>query len=561
MLTDLYIRHFAIIDRLHVSFSGGFNVLTGETGAGKSIIIDAVSLILGGRANPDLVRTGEDEAVVEAVFDVSDKPSLRRELAETGFDDGDELLIKRVVNRTGRNKIYINGSLAKLSQLQPLTTRLMNIYGQHEHQSLQRVEQHLVMLDRFAGLSDMLTDYAALHGRVREQAARLQALEEAEQQRADRLEQLQYQQRELAAAGLKETEEEELQAERRLMQNSERLVRIAERGYDVFYAAEGAISEQLDAIAGELEKLCEIDAFLSGPAEEIRSALYVVEDVAFKLREYAGRVAFDPVRQGEVEKRLDFISGLKRKYGMAVGEMIAHARSIDEQIEDLMHADVRRESLRQQQVADQELLSDKAGEISSRRHEAAARLRQAVEEQLSDLAMPRASFELRLFPLDEPGPQGLERGEFYLAANAGETPKPLAWIASGGELSRIMLALRRAAPEGDEISTLIFDEVDAGVGGVAASAIGSKLRDIAGRCQVLCVTHLPQVAACADHHFRVQKQEKDGRTFTELVPLDGEQRVEEMARMLGGAQVTEHALEHAREIIGQSAQAGQQGEG
>jgi len=552
MLTDLHIRHFAIIDRLHVSFCGGFNVLTGETGAGKSIIIDAVSLILGGRANPDLVRTGEDEAVVEAVFDISDKPLLRKELAEAGFDDGDELLIKRVVNRTGRNKIYINGSLAKLSQLQPLTTRLMNIYGQHEHQSLQRVEHHLAMLDRFAGLAAEVEEYGKLYEQVREQAARLQALEEAEQQRAERLDRLLFQQRELADAGLKETEEEELQAERRLMQNSERLVRIAERGYETFYAAEGAISEQLDTIAGELEKLCDIDAFLAGPAEEIRSALYIIEDVAFKLREYAGRVAFDPVRQSEVEKRLDVISVLKRKYAMGVSDLIAHAASIDGQIEDLTHADARRETLQQQLVVDKELLCSMAGVISARRQEAAEKLRQAVEEQLSDLAMQRASFEMRLFPLDEPGPRGLERGEFYLAPNAGETPKPLAWIASGGELSRIMLALRHAAPGGDEISTLIFDEVDAGVGGVAASAIGAKLRDIAGGAQVLCVTHLPQVAACADHHYRVQKEEREGRTFTGLVALEGEQRVEEMARMLGGAQVTERTLEHAREIIGQS---------
>ncbi len=552
MLTDLHIRHFAIIDRLHVSFSGGFNVLTGETGAGKSIIVDAVALILGGRANPDLVRTGEDEAVVEAVFDLSGRPLLRRELDDGGFGNEDELLVKRVVNRTGRNKIFINGSLAKLSQLQPLTTRLMNIYGQHEHQSLQRVEYHLAMLDRFAGLTDEVETYGKLYEQVREQDARLRALEEAEQQRSDRLDQLKFQQHELAAADLKEGEEEELLTERRLILNSERLVRVAERGYETFYAAEGAISEQLDSLAGELEKLCDVDPFLTGPAEEIRNALYVIEDVAFKLREYAGRVAFDPGRQSEVEKRLDLISGLKRKYGMSVGDMIAHAAAIEGQVEDLTHADALREGLKHKLAAEREALLVKAEAISTCRHEAAEQLRGAVEAQLADLAMQRATFEMRLFPLDEPGPLGMERGEFYLAPNAGEAPKPLAWIASGGELSRIMLALRRAAPGGDEISTLIFDEVDAGVGGVAASAIGSKLRDIASQAQVLCVTHLPQVAACADHHYRIQKQEKDGRTFTELVSLQGELRVEEMARMLGGAQVTERTLEHAREIIGQS---------
>lgn len=559
MLTDLHIRHFAIIDRLHVSFLDGFNVLTGETGAGKSIIIDAVALILGGRANPDLVRTGEEEAVVEAVFDIAGNPSLRSELAEAGFGDEDDLLVKRVVNRTGRNKIFINGSLAKLSQLQPLTTRLMNIYGQHEHQSLQRVEHHLAMLDRFAGLAEDVAAYGRLFDKVKEQSDRLQSLEAAEAQRRERLDQLLYQQRELGAAALKEGEEEDLHAERRLMQNSERLVRVAERGYETFYAAEGAISEQLDTIAGELEKLCDVDVFLAGPAEDIRNALYMIEDVAFKLREYAGRVAFDPARQAEVEKRLDLLSGLKRKYGKSIGELVALGASIDEQIEDLTHVDARRESLQQQLAADRDALHRQGESISARRQAAAGQLREAVEMQLADLAMQRASFEMRLFPLDEPGPFGLERGEFYLAPNAGEAAKPLAWIASGGELSRIMLALRRAAPGGDEISSLVFDEVDAGVGGVAASAIGAKLRDIARQAQVLCITHLPQVAACADHHYRVQKQEKDGRTYTELVALQGEQRVEEMARMLGGAQVTERTLEHAREIIEQSTIAQQEG--
>lgn len=560
MLTDLHIRHFAIIDRLHVSFSNGFSVLTGETGAGKSIIIDAVALVLGGRAKPELVRTGESEAVVEAVFDLSSTPLLRRELADAGFGDEDELLVKRVVNPTGRNKIFINGSLAKLSQLQPLTTRLMNIYGQHEHQNLQRVEHHLSMLDRFAGLTEEVEAYGELFAQVREQAMRLQSLEEAERHRRERLGQLEFQQRELAAAALRDGEEEELLAERRLMQNSERLVRVAERGYETFYAAEGAISEQLDAVAGDLEKLRDIDAFLSKPAEEIRNALYVIEDVAFKLREYAGRVAFDPNRQAEVEKRLDLITSLKRKYGMDANDLIAHVQTIDDQIEDLLHADARRETLQRNLSESEQALRGKAEFISARRQEAAEQLARAVEEQLADLAMQRATFEMRLFALDEPGPQGLERGEFYLAPNAGEAPKPLAWIASGGELSRIMLALRRAAPGGDEISTLIFDEVDAGVGGVAASAIGAKLRDIASQAQVLCVTHLPQVASFADRHYRVQKQEKDGRTYTELISLYGEQRVEEMARMLGGAQITERTLEHAREIIDQS-MAPQQTEG
>lgn len=553
MLTDLHIRDFAIIDALEIGFAAGFNVLTGETGAGKSIIIDAVALLLGDRARVDLVRTGSEEAVVEAVFDLQEQPAVRQALADGGFGDEDDLLVKRVVNRNGRNKIYINGNLAKLAQLQPLTSLLMNIYGQHEHQNLQRADSHLAFLDSFAGLESELAAYRHCYGEIQELEQALQKLQEAEAGRVQRLDLLSFQLRELDEAALRTGEDDDLLAERKLLQHGERLSRFALAGYETLYGAEQAVCAQLDTVAAELEDGAAIDGQLSPLAETVRSSLYMLEDVAEQLRSYAGKVSFDAARLNEVEMRLALLSDLKRKYADSIDGLLAYRDRIAQESEQLADADATREELARRLDQGRRQLQQKGAEISARRHSAADALRQAVEKQLAELAMPKAQFEMRLFELPQPGPGGLERGEFYLAANPGEDSKPLAWIASGGELSRIMLALRRAAPAGDSIATLIFDEVDAGIGGVAATAVGQKLQAIAREAQVLCITHLPQVAAFADHHYRVEKQEREGRTCTGLVCLEGEERIEEMARMLGGAQVTERTLEHAREIIAQSA--------
>jgi DNA repair protein RecN (Recombination protein N) len=552
MLTDLSIKNFAIIDRLHVNFGPGFNVLTGETGAGKSIIIDAVGLLLGDRARPDLIRTGEEEAVVEALFDLSALPDLRQELVDGGFEGGDELLIKRVIARSGKNRIYLNGSLARLTQLQPLTARLVTIYGQHEHQSLQRTDTHLSLLDDFAGLGPELAAYQLLHREVQDLEGRIAQLSAAERDRQQRLDLLSYQGREIAAANLRPGEEEELTAERLLLQNAGRLSIATEEGYDVLYGAEEAVCGRLDRVASSLESLSTVAPLLGTLAETVRNALFSLEDVATQLRDYAARLFFDPERQGAVEGRLALLATLKRKYAPTVEEILALQERIDRELEDLSDMEATRAAADKRLAELRGRLLDSGGVISSRRHEAGLHLGAAVAAELKDLAMPKALFQMRFFPLPEPGPQGLERGEFYLAPNPGEEPKPLAWIASGGELSRIMLALRRAAPDGESPPCLVFDEVDAGIGGIAATAVGEKLHKVAQELQVLCITHLPQVAAYADSHYRVEKREEGGRTFTALTRLRGDERVLEMARMLGGAQITERTLDHARELIGLS---------
>jgi DNA repair protein RecN (Recombination protein N) len=552
MLSELIIRNFAIIERLQVNFGPGFNVLTGETGAGKSIIIDAVGLLLGDRARPELIRSGADEGVVEALFDLAAQPQTCRQLAAAGFEEGEELLVKRLVARGGKNRIQVNGSLATAGQLQPFTQGLVTIYGQHEHQTLQRPDTHLDLLDRFAGLTEQVADYRRQFERVSALRQRLVELDAAERDRQQRLDFLQFQNKELHEAGLRPGEDEELAAERLLLQHAGRLAQVAGGGYESLYGAQGAICERLERLATDLEGVTGIDPLLGKLAETTRAALYSLEDLSMQLRDYGRRIAFEPDRQQEVEERLALLALLKRKYAPTLAGVLECQVRLQGEIAELTDLETTRADLQEELEAAAVLLRQAAEALSERRQLAAIQLAAGVEAELRDLAMAGTRFEVRLLPLPEPGVRGLERVEFYLSPNAGEELRPLARIASGGELSRIMLALRKAAPDGDNIPTLIFDEIDAGVGGAAATAVGEKLRQVAAARQVLCITHLPQVAAYADRHYRVEKQTENGRTSTRLVLLEGEERVREMARMLGGARVTERTLEHARELIASS---------
>lgn len=550
MLCDLIIKNFAIVEQLHVNFNAGFNVLTGETGAGKSIIIDAVNLLLGGRARGEVIRTGTDEATVEAVFDVGSSALLQQRLVEMGLENGPELLVRRIVARSGKNRIYVNGSAVPLAQLRELTPLLVNIYGQHEHQGLQRVETHLPLLDSYAGCQAESGAYRVAYESKREISDKLQRLELAERERQQRLDMLSFQRQEIVAAELKPGEDDLLEQERLLLQHAGRLSEASNGGYRTLYAGSGAVCEELSAVSTTLSQLQQIDPQLGELGESLKTALYTVEDVAMQLRDYAQKISFEPQRQQQVEDRLAQIKSLKRKYAPTVTELLEYLQHLDDELGDLRDIDERRHELQQQLVAAEAELADKGRLLSAKRLAAATRLSQLVEKELAELAMPNARFEVCLLPLEKAAADGYESGEFYLAANAGEAAQPMAKIASGGELSRIMLALRRSIPEGDTVRTLIFDEVDAGIGGEAATAVGEKICRLGEDLQVLCVTHLPQVAAFGHHHFLVSKQEEDGRTRTELTPLLGEERVSEMARMLGGAQVTERTLDHARELLG-----------
>lgn len=555
MLNDLIIKNFAIVEQLHVSFNSGFNVLTGETGAGKSIIIDAVNLLLGGRARGEVIRTGTEEATVEAIFSIGGNQALKDLLTTMDLENGDELLVRRIVARSGKNRIFINGSSVPLNQLREVTPLLVNIYGQHEHQGLQRVETHLPLLDSFAGCRKEFNDYRAVYEECREIAEHLARLELAERERQQRLDMLSFQRQEIAAAELQSGEDDELEQERLLLQHAGRLAETSQGGYQTLYAGSGAVCEQLSAVAKALIQQQQIDGRLGELGESLNSALYTIEDVATQLRDYAQKISFEPNRLQFVDDRLALLKTLKRKYAPTVAELLDYLQKIDRELDDLRDIDGRRQELQQQLSTSEHRLLEKGQLLSRRRSAAAQSLQGAVEAELADLVMAKASFQVRLIPHEKPTPDGLEAGEFYLSANPGEEAQPLAKIASGGELSRIMLALRRSIPEGDSVRTLIFDEVDAGIGGEAATAVGEKICRLGADLQVLCVTHLPQVAAFGHHHYRVQKQEIDGRTRTSLTALHGEERVQEMARMLGGAQVTERTLEHARELLGRSSSA------
>lgn len=556
MLTDLNIRNFAIIDQLHVSFDRGFNILTGETGAGKSIIIDAVNLILGGRARSELIRTGENEASVEGLFDLSERPQLQQSLQDAGFDPEEELLVRRTVSRTGKNRVFLNGAMATLAQLQSLAPLLVNIYGQHEHQGLQRPETHLGILDHFAGLENLRETYGLLFDRYENVRKQLTSLDRSERDRQQRLDLLDFQSREISEMNIHAGEDDELESERRILQNSERLAAATRGGYDILYSREGAVCELVNQVAADLEALSEVDETLGHLGETARSAFYTLEDCATQLRDYSGGLSFEPHRLDEVEQRLSSLNTLKRKYAETLQGVLDHQEKIDRELEELSDTESTRETLKKRLVEAEAELHQTAESLSEKRRFAALDLARAMQDELRALAMPNVCFEVRFSPLENPGSEGLEKAEFYFSANPGEEARPLARIASGGELSRLMLALRRTAPQSDSVMTVVFDEVDAGIGGVAATAVGEKLKQVAGGCQVLCITHLPQVAGFADHHFHVEKREEQGRTFAVLNLLDHEDRVAEMARMLGGAKVTDATYEHAREFIAQADEAG-----
>ncbi len=549
MLLNLIIHNFAIIDRLEVAFGAGFNVLTGETGAGKSIIMGAVGLLLGDRASPDLVRAGAEDATVEALFDIADHAVLRQTLSEHGFVVEDDLVIRRVVSRNGRSRAYLNGSLVTLTQLQPLAEMLMSVCGQHAHQTLLHREAHQSLLDQFGGITAEVSAYREMFHALQQVTAELEALTAAERERHQRIDFLAHQSAEIAAAQLSVSEEEELQAERRLLQHAEQLATLSRGGYDTLYGAEGAVCERLGQLADDLEAVGQIDPQLATHAEVLRRALYELEDVAGELRSRADQANFEPGRQEEVEERLATIARLKRKYAPSVEEVLAVQQACEQELSQLEHVGETRDVLQADQTRLTTLLQEQGSQISARRGAAAQRMEAQVMAELADLAMPGTRFHIQLTSLSEPAATGLERVEFLIAPNQGEALLPLGKVASGGELSRILLALKQVAPERDEVPTLVFDEVDAGIGGVTASSVGRKLYDVSRAAQVLCVTHLPQVAAFADQHFQVMKSEVEGRTLTALNRLDEEARVEEMARMLGGARTTDLTLENARELI------------
>ena len=552
MLSELTISDLAIIDQLQLSFSPGLNVLTGETGAGKSIIIDAVSTLLGGRADADLIRSGTDGARVEGIFALS--PALRAEqvplLQEQGLDDqGDTLILTREIKRNGRHVCRVNGHAVTLSVFTQLAERLVDIHGQSEHLSLLRVKEHLHFLDRYAGLQEQRAALAQQVRALRRVREELAALRRDERELARRADLLQYQVREIQDAALDPEEEDNLLAERKLLLNAEHLSAAAN---DAFQKLDGGNEEQLnvvDLIASVLHDLTELeklDPQVAAQRKAVEEASYQLDDVADTLRKYRDSIEFDPARLQAIDDRLDLIHSLKRKYGSSIAEVLRFAGEADKELYAITHNEERIAELEKEEahwVAD---AGTAAAALSAARREAGDRLSSAVERELDDLSMAQARFvvdmhwkeaedgllvEGKHYAFDL---SGIDQVEFLISPNVGEPPKPLVKTASGGETSRLMLGLKTVLAHADEVGTLIFDEIDQGIGGRAGGIVGRKLWGLTGSHQVLCVTHLPQLACYGDAHFKVDKVESGGRTVTRVHALDEKSRVDELSAMLGG---------------------------
>lgn len=564
MLRELAIRNFAIIDDLSISFDDGLSVLTGETGAGKSIIINAVNLILGSRASPELIRTSEKTAELEALFEVPLESPAARSAGELGFDMSEGLLVRRMIQRNGRHKVYINGRLATTQLLSSINEHLASIAGQHAHQSLLKSEYHLVVLDQFAGLTELRGKVSGYYHEMLPLIRRLATLRRELADQSGHRELLEFQVVEIQQAEIVPGEDNELEQERECLKHAERLYEAAGLCVDRLYGAEGAVIEQLTVVGRELQALAEIDRALSTLANRVETASFELEDVANELHTYVQGVVFDSQRLEAVDLRLDTLGRLKRKYGGSLESALAHGKEAEKEL--------RRVSSLPDEITETELrlgrlyeeLASQCRKLSEQRKRAAKSLAEKVQNELASLGMPKTRFDIRFkeVPVDEnSGPHlalgscgieatGIDRVEFLIAPNVGEDLRPLAQIASGGELSRIILALKAILATRESVETIIFDEVDAGIGGGVAEMVGHKLESLAGFHQVICITHLPQIAQFGKHHFRIAKAVYKGRTRTTITPLEGEARVEEMARMLAGVEITKKAMDHAREMIG-----------
>jgi len=554
MLTELRIVNFALIEQLHLYFQPGFTVLTGETGAGKSLLIDAIALLVGGRATMDHIRTGEEEAHLEAAFHLPERHPVVGQLRTEGVLSPSEsdLILKRVLSRSGRHRAYLNGGLCPLRILETLGGTLVDIHGQHEQQSLLSPTKQLEALDAFGALEGLRDRYQTAYRSWTEAIGRLEQLQRAGGERARLEELLHYQVQEIEQARLQSGEEDDLQAERGRLVHAYRLRALAEAVYDDLQADEQAVLARLSRTERRLAELQQIDPSMQGCQEPIREASVQLKDLAARIRGYADEREADPDRQGQVEDRLELIQRLKKKYGGTVETVLETASRAKAELEEWEHREDRMAQLKTEVEAAAKRLTECAAQLSKKRREAAKRLKTLVARELAAVKMEGTEFDVSVTTLDDPGQYGVtgaDRIEFLLTSNPGEPAKPLGRIASGGELSRIMLALKTVLAERDQVPVLVFDEIDTGVGGAVAVAMGTRLRTLGTFHQVFCITHLPQVASQAEHHLLVAKGQEDGRTVTSVNTLNGMRREQEIARMLGGVTITKKIRETAAELI------------
>ena len=595
MLRTLYVRDYALIEEMEVAFDSGLNIITGETGAGKSILLGALSMILGERASMEAVRTGAKKAVVEGTFDESDTPALRALLEANGIEAGPALILRREISATS-SRAFVNDSPATLPLIREVASNLIDLHGQHEHQSLLRTETHLGLVDSFGGLGGLVGAYRQEYERVAALVRERKALVARERELRQQKELYGFQIEEIDRVAPLPGEEDDLEAERRVLENAERLFEATNTLYEILYEGESTVHDQLVVVRNELQDLARIDKDFDEQLGEVRSTLISVAEVAKWLQDYNARVEFNPARLEEIRLRVGELELLKRKYGLTVDAVLDYRREIGETFELAANFEGAIAKLTEKTVAAQRALSSAALRLSAKRHEVAKRIEAGIVAELKALGIQHARFEVRFDRTadahgwiridaadasapepDAPKPSGKANGkaakaaasedagrreerfaahptgadtaEFYLTTNPGEVPRPLAKVASGGEVSRVMLALKTILAKSERMPILVFDEIDTGISGGVARKVGESMHSLAQYHQIVAITHLPQIAALGDVHFIVEKTVESGRTRTAMRRLTDDERADAVARLLAGEAVTDAALESARELM------------
>ena len=563
MLRELRVKNFAIIDFLNIEFSPGLIIFTGETGAGKSIIIEALSLTLGSRVSPDDIRSGEEKGYVEALFDVSKEPFLKKRLKELGLEiENGELIFKRIFSSSAKSKSYINNHLVTQNLLTEAGKRLVDIHGQHQHQTLLHPENHIDIIDSYGkllGKRDKLADgYHEYLGLKKE----LSDLKRKSRERLQREDLIRFQIKEIDEAGINSGEDAKLKEEKNILAHSEKLFEGSKECYNLLYAEEGSVIERLGRIINNLQKMAEIDKSLKDLLKDGENSLVQLEELSTVLRDYEKSLEFNPERLEEIDDRLALLNSLKRKYGSTIEEILEHRKSLDKELSSMAHTDQRIEEIKERLGNLEDKLRTKALELSKERRTFAKKIEQEVKKELKELSMNTVGFRVSFSQeKDEEGfiewekekvrlfENGIDSIEFLFSPNVGEELRPLSKIASGGELSRIMLALKGILSRDDNIPIMIFDEVDSGIGGKIAEIVGAKLKKVSRGHQVFCITHLPQIASQGNHHFKVEKEVQNKRTVARIAELGKKEKIEEIARMSGGKEITETTRKYARELL------------
>lgn len=564
MLIELKVKNFAIIENLSLTFGAGLNILSGETGTGKSVLLKSLSLLMGEKAEADVVRTGVDHAIIEGYFDLSARPDILGQLEELGLETSDEtLVVRRIVSTTGKGKVYLNGALSPLSSLRSIVaplitltgrhTPLIEMTGQHDNRHLQSKTYHLEILDQYAGTWTLRVDFEKQYDKLKEVEDEIARLEEAARSREQRLDFLKFQRDEIEALDLKPGEEEELETRVSRMRNSTRLIEFVSQSVESLYSNDDAVMVALHQVLQRGSDLSQVDPELAKRLQPLSEAKAILEDAIFELRDYGKNLDADPEELNQMEERLSSLRKLQKKFGEGVGEILKAHREIAEEIESLeKHEDILR-GLSEERARLQKALVKQAKELHQRRENGAHLLEKGVNDELHDLNMKGVVFSVKAGWLEELTPTGQSDVEFMIQVSKKDEPKPLAKVASGGELSRILLSLKRVVGSSDRPRTYLFDEVDTGVSGQTAEKVGRKLKAIAKGQQLICVTHLPQVASFADQHFLIDKSpQKGGGVRMVVVELAKDERVKEIARLISGEKISASSLEHARQLLAES---------